>query len=40
MGETPGLAGGRSMGMQVVQSMPQLRKWLVSSALSGRAVPF
>ncbi len=40
MGETPGLAGGRSMGMQVVQSMPQLRKWLVGSALSGRAVPF
>lgn len=40
MGETPGLAGGRSMGMQMVQSMPQLRKWLVGSALSGRAVPF
>ena len=40
MGETPGLASGRSMGMQLVQSMPQLRKWLVGSALSGRAVPF
>jgi len=40
MGETPGLAGGRSMGMQFVQAMPHLRKWLVGSALSGRAVPF
>jgi 2-polyprenyl-6-methoxyphenol hydroxylase-like FAD-dependent oxidoreductase len=40
MGETPGLAGGRSMVMQFVQTMPQLRKWLVGSALSGRAVPF
>lgn len=39
-GETPGLAGGRSMGMQTVQSLPALRKWLVGSALAGRAVPF
>jgi 2-octaprenylphenol hydroxylase len=40
MSETPGLSAGRSMGMQLVQSMPQLRKWLVGSALAGRVVPF